>query len=109
MKKFTKAEVIVRKRKIMLAIVISITVLFGFILFTNIADANESREVYTYYTSYQVQSGDSLWSIADQFMGPDFKDKQEFIDNMKYMNHMLDDNITAGNYLVIEYSSYEQL
>ena len=105
----SRAQLIVRNRRIMLLAIIAASVLFGFILFTGRAAAESSREVYTYYTSYEVQPGDTLWTIADQFMGPDFTDKEDFIKNIKHMNHMLDDNITAGKYLVIEYSSYDNL
>ena len=109
MKAYTKSERIVRNRKIMLIVAIAVTLLFSFIFFSNRAAAETKREVYTYYTSYEIQPGDTLWSIADQFIGPDFTDKQDFIDNIKSINHLTSDNITAGNYLVIEYSSYDML
>ncbi len=109
MRKKTKAEIIVRNRKIMLFTFILLTIILSAILFTNKASAESSREIYTYYTSYEVQPGDTLWSIADEFSGPDFMDKEEFIANIKSTNHLLDDNITAGKYLVIQYSSYDKL
>lgn len=88
---------------------IVVCLFIAFIIFSNKADAEDSREIYTYYTSYEIQPGDTLWTIADQFMGPDFTDKTTFIDNIKRLNHMSTDSITAGNHLVIEYSSYEEL
>ena len=109
MRKSSKAEIIVRNRKIMLLAGIILTIVLAFIFYSNRAVAENSRPVYTYYTSYEIQPGDTLWSIADQFMGPDYTDKQDFISNIKSMNHLLDDDITAGNYLVIEYSSYDIL
>ena len=109
MRKNTKAELIVRNRKIMLSVVILATLLFSIILFTNKAAAENSRQVYTYYTSYQIQSGDTLWTIADKFMGPDYTNKKDFIDNIKTLNHLGDGHITEGKFLVIEYSSYEKL
>lgn len=109
MREYTRAQRIVRNRKIMLFILILATVIFAGILFTNRASAENSREVYTYYTSYEIQPGDSLWTIADHFAGPDFTTKEDFISNTKQLNHMLDDEIIAGNYLVIKYSSYEKL
>ena len=109
MRKNTKAYQIVRIRKIILGIVLFFTVLMSITFFTNKADAETNREVFTYYTSYEIQPGDTLWTIADQFMGPDFTDKKTFINNIKSMNHLTSDNITAGKYLVIEYTSFESL
>ena len=96
-----------RRTYLLLAILFVIFILF--ILFSSKADAENSREVYTYYTSYEIQTGDTLWTIADNYIGPDFTDKKEFISEVKKLNHLTSDNITAGNYLVIRYSSYERL
>ncbi|MCR4831062.1 MAG: LysM peptidoglycan-binding domain-containing protein [Pseudobutyrivibrio sp.] len=105
----SRAEVIVRNRKIALSMVLLVSVIVAFVLFTTRADAENSREVYTYYTSYEIQPGDTLWTIVDQFMGPDFTDKDDFINNIKKINHISGDDITSGKYLVIQYSSYECL
>ena len=108
MRRYTKAERIVRKRKFMLCVGIVISVLFAFMLYSNRADAENSRPVYTYYTSYEIQSGDTLWTIADQFMSPESSDKAAFINNIKKINHISGDNITPGKYIVIEYTSYNE-
>ena len=109
MRKSSKAERIVRNRKIMLFAGIAFTLIFAFIFYSNRAVAENSRPVYTYYTSYEIQPGDTLWTIADQYMTPECSDKTAFIDNIKTLNHIGGDNITAGKYIVIEYSSYDKL
>ena len=109
MGRYSKAERIVRNRKIALTVGITLTVIIAFLFMSSRAAAENSRPVYTYYTSYEIQSGDTLWTIADQFMTPEFSDKEAFIENIKSLNHIGGDNITAGKYLVIEYCSYEQL
>ena len=109
MRGYSKSQIIARNRRVMLFVSIIITLLIGFIFFTVAADAEGSRELYTYYDSYEIQPGDTLWSIADTYMGPDYMDKDEFINRIKEMNHLSEDYITAGNYLVIEYYSYDKL
>ena len=55
------------------------------------------------YTSVQVQSGDSLWSIAKQYQTPVSSDIQENVDEIKRINHIQGDEIQAGDYLTIPY------
>ncbi len=109
MRKYTNAERIVRNRKIMLAVGLIISFIVAFMLYSNRAVAENSKTVYKYYTSYEIQPGDTLWDIADQFMSPEMSDKEAFIDTIKSINHLGGDEITAGKYLVIEYCSYEEL
>ena len=109
MKANTRAQIIVRNRKIMLGVAVLISILFAFIFFSNRAAAENSRRVNVFYSSYEIQPGDTLWSIADQFMTPEYSDKSAYISNIKKLNHMLDDNITEGNFIIVEYYQYEDL
>lgn len=59
------------------------------------------------YKVIQVESGDSLWSIARENMNPGFSDIREYISEIRRCNQLEDDHITLGNYLMIPY--YENL
>lgn len=107
MRTLSKNEIIVRNRKIAVASVFVMTIILSFVLFSTRATAESSRETTTYYTSYEIQPGDTLWTIADKYMTPETSDKEEFIASIKRLNHISSDNIIAGNYLVIEYIAYE--
>ena len=77
-------------------------VIIGFILFFSISSrANERFEVKDYYESYQIKQGDTLWNIADKYISPDFKDKETYIREIKRINHMLDDSIVEGDYIIV--------
>lgn len=56
-----------------------------------------------YFTTIQVEEGDSLWSIADSYCSSDYTDYNEYIDEVKSINNMDDDNIKKGSYLVVPY------
>ncbi len=96
------------KKQLLIVIALALTLLLSFIFFSNRAAAETRHDTVNYYTSYEIQPGDTLWSIADSFMTPDSSDKLEFIENVKRLNHLSSDNITAGNYIVIEYTAYQQ-
>ena len=100
---------ILNARTIVISLGFVVCIIISFIFFSNRVAAENSREVNVYYTSYEIQPGDTLWTIADQFMTAETSDKAEFISSIKKLNHISSDNITAGNYLVIEYVACEEL
>lgn len=62
-----------------------------------------------YYTGITVQSGDSLWSIADEYMDLEqYKNKARYIEEVCSINQLSDaSEIRAGQYLIVPYYSTE--
>ena len=50
------------------------------------------------YIQYEIQYGDSLWSIADQFNS---KNKEKFIYNIKKINNLENSLLIVNNILLI--------
>lgn len=67
------------------------------------ADNEKTSAVQKYYTSIEIQDGDSLWSIAAQYKEKSGKTTGELVDELKQMNSLSEDTIHAGHYLVIPY------
>lgn len=110
MKKMTKQERIVRQRKQMLAaFIVLVFVCVCFTVFSINSQASQSQEVYKYYKSYEIKPGDSLWSIANDNMSANYSDQDSYINEIKMINHMLDDDLRAGDFIVISYYSTEEL
>lgn len=106
----TKQEKIVKQRKqILLVTIIVLVAVIGILGFSISSKADESKKVYKYYTSYEVQPGDTLWTIADNYLTPENNDKAAYINEIKRINHLLDDDITSGQYIVVAYYSYDML
>ena len=68
-----------------------------------ISKASEQYEVEKYYKSYEVQSGDNLWSIASNYYNVECGTTTEYVNEIKSMNHLEDDTIHSGEHIVIPY------
>ena len=54
-------------------------------------------------TSYEIQPGDTLWSIAETYYTEECQDFRSYIDEIKRTNNMYDDKLISGNYLIVPY------
>jgi cell division protein YceG involved in septum cleavage len=72
-------------------------------LFVLKSNASQEYETYKYYTSIQIQEGDTLWSIADTYHSNMALSRTDYIQEIIELNHIDADNIHAGNYLIIPY------
>ena len=91
-----------------------ITFLLAVAVFSSIkltkVDAMNGKEYakYKYYTSYQVQPGDTLTSIAHEHIKDSNVSTSDYIDEVMKNNKLSDDEITSGKKLIIAYYSYEK-
>lgn len=77
-------------------------VLTGFVSISSTAKAEGVSEPDRYYTSIQIEKGDTLWDIASRYKW-DGQTTQSYIDEVMEMNHLTSDQITAGQYVMIYY------
>lgn len=62
---------------------------------------------YKYYTSVSVKYGETLWSLAETYGKSQYESPEAYIKEVMYINHLKNDEIAAGQYLVIPYYSSE--
>ena len=74
-------------------------------IFVMNSNAKEEHETYKYYTSIQIQEGDSLWEIAQEYGALAHIDSRDYIAEVKEINHLQGDEIHSGQYLTIPYYS----
>ena len=73
------------------------------------AQAAPAETSYKYYTSIQVQKGDTLWNIACNYMTDEYASVNDYIEEICEINHIADSDIHSGQYLTIPYYSDEYL
>lgn len=104
-----KREAIVRAQKGIIAVVVIIIVSLALLLGTGIralASSKEDPAAYNkYYKSVRVETGDTLWTIADEYIQNLNIDKMEYIEEICELNKMDGDYIQAGEYIVVAYYS----
>lgn len=98
-------------RKLSLTVV-SLVVIMGLsIVFApNFVDAHESKPVASsekLYKSIEIEKGDSLWSVAEEYRDHNTETVFEYIDTLKEINGLYSDDIHEGQYLTVVY--YETL
>lgn len=82
-----------------IAIVMLCSIMFGTIN-TQAAPAETTNK---YYTSVQIEAGDTLWGIANEYITDDYTDMNVYIEEVCAINHITKDEIHAGQYIVIPY------
>ena len=95
-----------QKRMAVLFCSIVAVVMICSILFGTINTQAAPAEVTTkYYTSIQIESGDTLWSIASEYMTDEYIDINDYIEEICTINHISKDEIHMGKYIVVPYYS----
>ena len=106
-----KREAVVRRQRGLLAIVVILIVAFGILLGTSInALASSEKDIASYnkyYVSIRIESGDTLWTIADEYVEGFNFSKSDYIAEVCQINGISEDNIHAGDYIVVPYYSQE--
>lgn len=97
---------IIRLRRIIVAMIIAGIIILGTVIPVTVAITKASmREfVITGYESEIVESGDSLWGIAQKYC-PDEVDMRNFISEIEHTNEIKNHEIRVGQ--VIDYPIYE--
>ena len=102
-----RRSVAMSKRFLFTAITV-VAILLGIVLGNNVLNSSHSsaysdvqKEVR--YTSIKIESGDTLWTIAEEYMCSEYDDVNDYIKDVKEINGLYSDVIHAGNYLMVPY------
>lgn len=93
-----------KSKKRMVGIIIVAAFIFsmgGFLSNKPMIEAQGTKE--KQFTSIRVKKGDTLWTIAKQHMGNEYKSVDDYIEEVCQINHIYDGEITENMYLVIPY------
>ena len=97
-----------KRRLVILFVVVFCVVVFSGGLLARAQEQREETEPrYKYYTSIQVESGDTLWDIAGRYMSGGSCSREEYVRELMELNGLSGERIVAGQYLTVIYYSSE--
>lgn len=77
-------------------------------LLNTMAEEPQAPKMVTYYQSIEIEKGDTLWAIAEEYAPGTGMTVPEYIKQLKQMNHLGEDTIHEGCYLTIVYQAAEE-
>lgn len=104
-------ESVVHSQRLVFAAIASIIIFIGILLGTSMkamASSRGSTASYNkYYKSIRIEAGDTLWTIADEYISGLNVDKQDYIEEICTLNNICEDEIHAGDYIIVVYYSQD--
>lgn len=97
-----------KKWLLLILFLLSGSILGGFSLLNTMAEESSPPAKNRYYTSIEIHSGDSLWSIAREYSKGGDINLEDYLKELKHMNNLKDDTIHSGQYLTVMYFSEAQ-
>ena len=100
------------KRKLVIFTMITLFTMIGCLHFGKLStDAHGNLEEdpvsFKYYKSIEIEEGDTLWGIAEEYMSDEYDSVQEYIAELKEINQLMTDDIQSANYLTVVYYDSE--
>ena len=90
------------------ALILGIMVVFGASGMSTSAHSIYDYPEYKYFMSYELEYGDSLWSVAEAHMDAHYVSIEDYIEEICIINSItMDSQLIAGTNLIIPYYSQE--
>lgn len=94
----------ISSKKVLIAtLIIVLAVLYILLTNKDTSDTNASNASEKYFTCITVEEGDSLWSIAEEYMTEEYESHQEYISEVKQINNLTSSTIVTGTNLLVPY------
>ena len=95
-----------KQRVLISALVVSLFIILAFFLWSSKSMAATEEPFFKYYKSVQIQSGDTLYGLSEEYVNPQMNDVDSFIAEVRYINNLDEDSyLYEGNYIIVPYYS----
>lgn len=95
-------KTVMRQRRLAVLALTLLVIVFMFGLVRSVS-AMETKTYTKYVTCVTIESGDSLWSIAEEHITDGYHSIPELVEEIKNANHLYTDEIHTGEKLIVPY------
>lgn len=89
-------------------LIIAILVVFSVSGLVTNARSTSDKQEYKYFMNYELEQGDSLWSVASEYYDEHYDSVEDYMEEICIINSVsYDTTLIAGSNLIIPYYSYE--
>ncbi len=97
-------NIILKNNKYRVGIIACVILTFcGVALYKVNVNANTTNNSTKYFTSVLIEEGDTLWDISTEYITDDYASIDDYITEVKNINNIHQDYITAGCYITVPY------
>ncbi len=96
-------ELQLRKNILIATLALVIFILIAFVWVQSAKAETKTAKKVKSFSSVEVKPGDTVWSIANAYMSEDYSSVSVLVDEIKKTNHISENNITAGSYIIVPY------
>lgn len=90
------------------ALIIGIVIIFSLSSLDTNARSTSDKQEYKYFMNYELQRGDSLWSVAAENYDEHYNSIEDYIEEICIINSVsCDTELIAGSSLIIPYYSFD--
>lgn len=90
------------------ALILGIFIVFSISGLVTNARSTSDKQEYKYFMNYELERGDSLWSVASENYDEHYDSIEDYIEEICIINSIsVDTELMAGSSLIIPYFSYE--
>ena len=90
---------------VVVAVVLALLIWYfaGFRSISEVEAKDSASSHQRYYTAVEIEEGDTLWGIADEYMTEEYEDRDSFIEEVCEMNHITGHVIRTGSTILVPY------
>ncbi len=88
---------------ILIGLILVCSIILSLGIITTKVTAERALEREKTVTTVKIEKGDSLWSIASQYITDEYKDMNVYIEEIKFSNGLTSDTIHEGRYIIVPY------